>query len=256
MSNKSGKVTVKIRNDAQLSKTLGLIGIVGEKPHVNDVMPLIMERIDEEERAKMAKIARRWCGRDWSDYMLYDCFGGDYPGYDDEEGYDPYEEIYDGLGSKNSRKIKSLNKKLFKGKKNKKRYSGSDDNDDFWEHRHTMYSRKDWDDDLDNDGNYESFEKSIKFYSDIENELYVREFNSLKSFSDFCDDNGYKIGPTDYSNLVNWSVIHCCLDPISLEYGENEIITDNSYGALYWTVCEDITKYKGSSVNSSSSISK
>ena len=41
---------------------------------------------------------------------------------------------------------------------------------------------------------------------------------------------------------MNNSVIHCCLDPISKESGENEIITDTSYGGLYWTVSDDITK--------------
>ena len=49
---------------------------------------------------------------------------------------------------------------------------------------------------------------------------------------------------TDYNNLMQWSVIHCCLDPISVEYGDKEIITDNSYGGLYWTVSEDITKHE------------
>jgi hypothetical protein len=36
------------------------------------------------------------------------------------------------------------------------------------------------------------------------------------------------------------------LDPIDLEYDENTIITDNSYGGLYWTVEADLTKAKGS----------
>jgi hypothetical protein len=78
--------------------------------------------------------------------------------------------------------------------------------------------------------------------------MSVREFYSLKEFNDFCADKKYIISPTDYNNLVNLQVVHCCLDPISLEYGENEIITDNSDGALYWNVSEDVTKHEESSL--------
>jgi hypothetical protein len=258
MSNKRGKrgstkskakfaVQLKIRNEEQLQRTLDLRGVKEDKPRINDVILKIAERLDEEERQEMLAMARRWQrGGDWSKSMIYDCMGEDYPGWDDEEGYDPYEEIFDGICHKGSRKLKELNKKLFKrlnkGNKRggKKKNHGSED-DDFWKNRHTMFRNGEWSDD-DNEDNYEDPYKCIKFYSDIENEMSVREFYSLKDFNDFCGENGYILSTTDYNNLLNWSVVHCCLDPISEEYGEHEIITDNSYGGLYWTVSEDLTK--------------
>ena len=260
MSNKRGKrgsskdkftVQLKVRNEEQLQRTLDLRGIHGDKPHINDIIEKIVERLDDEERQKMLAMARNWRGgKSWSRGMLYECMGEDYPGYDDDDvSYDPYEEIFDGLGRKGSRKLKELNKKLFKrmnkgerkGGKKKYKNRGSED-DDFWDNRKTMFTQGEWSDDLDNEDNYEDQYKCIKFYSDIENEMSVREFYSLKDFNDFCAENNYLISTTDYNNLVNWSVVHCCLDPISLEYGENEVITDNSYGALFWSVSDDITK--------------
>ena len=265
MSNKRGKrgstkskkfaVVLKIRNEEQLQRTLDLRGVKEDRPHINDVIERIAERIEREREAEMLAMARRWKRggiEGWPSCMMYECMGEYFPGYDDEEGYDPYEEIFDGLAHKGSRKLKELNKKLFKrmnkgGKKGKGKHRGSEE-DDFWENRHTMFRNGEWSDDLDNEDNYEDPYKCIKFYSDIENEMSVREFYSLKEFNDFCAENKYIIGATDYNNLVNWSVVHCCLDPISLEYGENEIITDNSYGALYWTVAEDVTKQEQNSL--------
>ena len=244
MSNKRGKrgrpkrfsVQLNIRDEEQLHRTLDLCGVDGIHPHVNDIMSRVMSRLEDEERERSLALGKMWreqCMNGWpNDMMSYECMG--------EDVYDPYEEIYDGLACKDSRKLKALNKKLFK--RNYK--SCYDDVDDYWSNRFSMYRKGEWkDEELDDEENYEESYKSIKFYSDIENELSVREFRSLKEFNDFCSDNNYVIGTTDYSNLINWSVVHCCLDPISEEYGEYEIITDNSYGALYWTVSEDEVKY-------------
>lgn len=247
MSNNRGKrgrpkkfaVKLVISDEAQLQRTLDLSNISGDKPHINDIIEEIVDRMEREEAAKSLALAKKWRNSrvrnmyGWpSDMMDYLCMGGDYEGYDDylNEAYDEYEIM-------GSHKLKSLKKK----KKHHSRYD--DDEDDFWKHRSSMFRNGEWDDsDLDDEDNHEECYKSIKFYSDIENELSVREFDSLKSFNDFCADNGYIISTIDYNNLLNESVIHCCLDPISLEYGDKEIITDNSYGALYWTVSEDMTK--------------
>lgn len=249
-------VQLKVRDTEQLNRTLNLLGVKDEKPVINDVVYRMIPRLEEEHRLEMLEMVKRWHKEyGWpSDAMLYDCFGGEYPA-DDEYGYDPYEEIFDGVSSKSSRKLKALNKKLFKkSKKHDKKYGkhrGSEDVDDYWSNRHSMFRNGEWsDDDLDNEDNYDEPYKVIKFYEEIENEMGVREFYSLKEFNEFCEEKGYNVSTTDYNNLVNWSVIHCCLDPISLKYGENDIITDNSYGALYWTVSDDMTKH---SENNSSS---
>lgn len=217
-------VLLKARNEAQLQRTLDLCGVVGEKPLINDYMESYMSRLAEEERRESAlDLAYRWrYGKHWSDAMIYDCMG--------EDDY-PIDVCFDDLGNYSVRELKALNKKLFKRqsrgnkKRNRRRYH------------------------VDDEDVYDEPEKLIKFYSDIENELSVREFHSLKEFNDFCADNGYIMSATDYNNLLNWSVVHCCLDPISEEYGETEIITDNSYGGLYWTVSEDIVKEEQNALN-------
>lgn len=238
-SKKKFSVQLVVRDDEQLQRTLDLRDVKGAKPHVNDIICDIVERLEREHNAHIVSTIRSWRnGYGWpSEYMLYDCMG---EGYDDI--YDPYEEIFDGLSGKSSRKMKSLNKKLFKEKRNKKSKS-YDDEDDYWNNRGSMYKNGEWDDDeLDDEDVYEPSYKCIKFYSDISNEMSYHEFHSLKEFNDFCTENGYFVSTVDYSNLANWSVVHCCLDPISEEYGEHEIITDNSYGALYWSVSDDVTK--------------
>ena len=246
---KSKVLVYNIKDTDRLERTLDLRDIVGEKPIINDIMPIIMKRLDSEHESHMAEICSRIRNHRGILYGLgLDdlCCGID----DEDYGYDPYEEIKDGYDSKRLRK---LNKKLFRegnkgskkgGKKRDKRnvYDYLAEEDDYWNNRSTMYSNDEWNDD---ESNYENPVKSIKFYDDINDELSVREFDNLKDFDDFCEKNGYYISSTDYNNLVHWNVIHCCLDPISLEYGAKEVLTDNSYGALYWTVSEDMPKYGG-----------
>jgi hypothetical protein len=238
-STKKCAVSLDVHDEVQMRRALDLSNVVGDKPTINSAMSRMMLRIEEEDRARMLRLAQSWVGgRSWSDSMIYDCMGED--DFPDDESL---------LGSmKSSRRLKLLNKKLFKrlnrdtkgkGKgRGKKRFELTDEQDEYWSNRHSLYPGEDFD----NEDNYEESYKCIKFYDDIENELSVHEFNSLCDFNDFCQENGYHVGAVDYNNLVNNTVIHCCLDPLSKEYGENDVITDNSYGALYWSVSDDITK--------------
>ena len=240
-------VLIKVRDDVQLQHTLDLSNVVGDKPLINEVMERIMARLEEEHRKELLATAVRWSrGQFPTDCMIYDCMGDNE--FDDED----YSDMALAALCSGKAKLKSLNKKLFKREhrgekhsKGKKRYSRTEDMDDYWNNRHTMYPE----DDFDNEDNVEDPYKCIKFYTDIENEMSVQEFYSLKDFNDFCQEKGYHVGCVDYNNLVNMTVVHCCLDPISKEYGENDVITDNSYGALYWSVSDDMTKQASISSN-------
>ena len=229
-------------NLRRLQKTLDLSDVEGEKPCINRVMIPIAERIDEEERQRELREEAEWRKRikGWPSSMIYDCMGEDDYLIDEEEGV-----------ILNAKHLKRLNKKYYNGKSEKsskrgKRGKGKKKNelvystydDDYWKNRKTMFKNGEWSDD--DEDNYEDAYKSIKFYPDITNEMSAIEFNSLKEFSDYCDEHGYAVGTTDYDNLKNWGVIHCCLDPIDLEYGEFAIVTDSSYGGLYWTVEKDL----------------
>ena len=223
-------------NLLRLQKTLDLSDVNGRKPCINAVMVPISERLDEEEREAELKRALEWQSRGWPKSMMYDCMGEEY--YDD-----------DGCVILNPKNLKKLNKRLYDEKKKKSSKRGSrgkgkkadyvtyQDEDEYWENRQSLYTHGEWSDDEDN---YEEGYKKIKFYPDITNEISVIEFDSLKKFSDYCDEHGYLVGTTDYENLKNWGTVHCCLDPIDLEYGEFAIITDTSYGGLYWTVEKDL----------------
>jgi hypothetical protein len=220
----------------RMQKTLDLEGVdVKLKPHINDIMPAVEERLDEEERQRSIRIARQWAKSGVIlNPGLFD--GADY-GFEDEEDYFAY--------LRNQKKLQKKNKKESKrgSRGGKKKYNdgysygldyGTVDHDEFWEQRRALYG-----DDFESDDNDS---KHIYFYPDINDELSVREFYSLAEFNEFCGKNNYLVGSVDFENLKNWGVIHCCLDPVDLEYGDNTVITDTSYGGLYWTVEPDLSK--------------
>ena len=215
-------------NDNRLQRTLDLVGVEPEtKPSINVAMIPICERIEEEERLANIEMARRWRERcvGWPANMMYDCMG--------EDDY----LLGDDGHVLSAKEIRKLNKKIYGGKQDKKSKKRG--------HRGSKKSRYDEDDYVvyggyDEYDDYEVPYKSIKFYPDVTNELSVIEFSTLKEFSDYCDKNGYAVGGTDMENLKNWNVVHCCLDPIDLEYGEYAIVTDTSYGGLFWTVADDL----------------
>ena len=243
-------------NLIRLQKTLDLSDVDSDKPSINSVMIPIQERIDEEERLEQIEMARRWAKHGWSQRMVYDCMGEEDYLMDEDEGI-----------ILNAKQLKKLNKKLSKGKSSSKRgsrgkgkrpdkveYGGYEDfSEDYWENRKSMYTHGEW---IDDEDNYEEAYKKIKFYPDITNELSVIEFDSLKEFSDYCNEHGYLVGTTDFDNLKNWGTVHCCLDPIDLEYGDYSIITDTSYGGLYWTVEADLPDDVKEAVNSQTSSNK
>jgi hypothetical protein len=223
-----------------MQKTLDLEGVdIKLKPHINDIMPAVEERLDEEERQRNIEIAKRWARSGAIlNPGLFD--GADY-GFEDEEDYFAYLRNQKKLQKKNKKESKRGSRGRGKNKRNDGYSYGLDygtvDPDDFWEHRRALYGE-----DFEDDNNDENRYKHIYFYPDIEDELTVKEFYSLAEFNEFCGKNNYLVGSVDFENLKNWGVIHCCLDPVDLEYGDNTVITDTSYGGLYWTVEPDLSK--------------
>ena len=206
---KSSSVGILIPDDEQLERTLGLVGVDGDKPCINDIMCVICERLEREQKAADAEYYRRWYekyGEDgYGGYMFYDCMG--------EDDFPDDDYPYYGLSKKEM-------KKLLKAQKKHKKHRHYIDDEDY--------------------GGVDNEWKEINFYEDIENELSVIQFSSIKDFSDYCEEEGINVGDVDGENLMNWDRIHCCLDPLSLKYGEKDLITDTSYGGLYWTVADDV----------------
>jgi hypothetical protein len=61
----------------------------------------------------------------------------------------------------------------------------------------------------------------------------------LSGFNDFCDENGYII-PMDVGNKILYNrVSHTCLNPSAREYGAYEIMAEDSYGSMFYEVCEE-----------------
>ena len=199
------------RNNAQLERTTNLVGVVGDKPSINDVVGRCIERVYADERRRYEREVSRYYNDLFS--AMNDMV--DYGYYNDED----FEDLLPHELSR--RDIKRMNKKSKRGKRGSNK----------------RVHRYDYD--------YEDVngrDKMIYFYDDVDNELSVQEFHSLNEFEIFCNQEGITVGTVDYENLLNWDQVHCCLDPIDKDYGENVLITDSSYGGLYWSVSESLEK--------------
>lgn len=182
--------------------TFNLVGVVGKKPCINDIICGIADRLSSIDSAVTY-------GR-----YLY-------------KNRDDFWDSFSVFGKRGK-----------KGKKGKKRYRSLDlfpmEDDD--------YITNGWDNDLPFDDVEDSViggYKSIIFYPDITNELSYKEFHSLKEFNDYCDREDIYVPSVDTSNLSYWSEIHCCLDLGDLEYGEKTLVTDRNYDVLYWSVMSE-----------------
>lgn len=80
--------------------------------------------------------------------------------------------------------------------------------------------------------------KEIYYYVDYHDKENRLEFSSLDSFIEFCDDNGYNIPEKVLNEIKYRRVSHVCLNPLVRGYGYYEIIAEESYGSLFYEVCE------------------
>ena len=80
--------------------------------------------------------------------------------------------------------------------------------------------------------------KEIYYYPDYHNKENRLEFSTLSAFNDFCEDNGYNVPDHIANDIMYRRVSHVCLRPDAREYGLYEIMAEESYGTLFYEVCE------------------
>lgn len=80
--------------------------------------------------------------------------------------------------------------------------------------------------------------KEIYYYPDYHDKDNRLEFETLSSFCDFCEDNGYVVSDQVANDIMFRRVSHTCLRPDSKEYGMYEIMAEDSYGTMFYEVCE------------------
>lgn len=81
-------------------------------------------------------------------------------------------------------------------------------------------------------------EKAIWFYPDYHYKDDKLEFNSLKAFDKYCAQNGYSVPKYVESDIVYRYESHCCLNPLSEKDGILEIMSEHSYGEMFYEACD------------------
>ena len=81
--------------------------------------------------------------------------------------------------------------------------------------------------------------KEIWFYPDYHCKDDRLEFNSIKEFNDYCENQGYFVS-SEVANDLSWRYeSHCCLCPESERVGLLEIMSEHSYGEMFYEACEE-----------------
>lgn len=154
-----------------------------------------------------------------------------FPGWDSDDGND-FDIMYPLKGkSKSSRNSSRVKHKHGKRKGSRKcididvPYSGYEDG--FW-----------GDDDYDDDYDDLSTGKIIWFYPDYHDKEYKLEFNSLKSFDKYCKKMGYSVPSYVATDIIYRTESHCCLNPLSEKDGILEVLSEHSYGEMFYEACD------------------
>lgn len=207
---KKGIVSRLLTSGLGCENTITLSGVNGTRPIINSLMPSVEKLSLEKKKKSTVKVIY-----DGMADMLKNVFSFDGLDYDDNyrNFSDEYDYAYDSF-------VERCGKGRKGKKKQKKAFLFPDDLDE------TTYD-------------IGSERKFIKFYNNINNEHDVIEFRNIKEFNDFCEKHDYYVSKTDADNLERWTTIHCCLFPLDNEYGVRSIVTDNSYGGLYWSVSDE-----------------
>lgn len=88
------------------------------------------------------------------------------------------------------------------------------------------------------DDNGVSNGKEIYYYPDYHDKENRLEFETLSGFCNFCEENGYVVPDHVANGIMYRRVSHTCLRPDAREYGLYEIMAEDSYGTMFYEVCE------------------
>jgi hypothetical protein len=86
----------------------------------------------------------------------------------------------------------------------------------------------------------EDMDYHIWFYLDYHDKTDKLEFNSLKSFDDFCSSNEFVVPPYVSERIAYRPVSHVCLNPGAKERGVNEIMGAESFADMFNEAVEEL----------------
>lgn len=79
----------------------------------------------------------------------------------------------------------------------------------------------------------------IYFYDDYHEKYDYTEFNSYREFVDFCGTEGIRIPIDIGTDIKNRVVSHCCINPEMRELGYLELLSESSYGSMFYSACSN-----------------
>ena len=83
-------------------------------------------------------------------------------------------------------------------------------------------------------------DKTIYYYRDVNDPDHVEIFFNLHDFDNFLTEEGIEVTQEEVNNLMLNELTHCCVNPDTKQTnGKAQLVTDTSYGGLYWTCNPD-----------------
>lgn len=203
-----------------------VISIKKNKPNLVNSFNQYLEKVKEDEKNYYDDLITN------PEYLLYLAkkYGSIFSCHPTED--DDYDDIGYGKSKKAWKKQRRLlEERNFKGhfKKNKrggKRMKGKKNRELFD------------DDDMLYDAHID--DKTIYYYRDFNNPDDVEVFFSLHAFDQFTQEEGIEISEEEVNALMSRDISHCCINPdIKATNGEVQLVTDSSFGGLYWQCCPE-----------------
>lgn len=123
-----------------------------------------------------------------------------------------------------------------------------DDDDDYSDYGNGgYYDYDDYDYEEDLFGKkVETEEKEIYFYEKLdfsdegyEDNQYDHFFTNIKELKDFCTENGINLPKNELEAIKYRHSSYCTFDPLDKVNGELTLLSDNSWGSLWWE-CHDL----------------